>query len=542
MAVKKSILPSGRLLEVIQYDVDVNNTNTTVREGLSLDVNNGDYFKRKTLKYVKINSNGRKEWKNANSLIAEAVDKDENNTRVDAINKADEKLINEVGTDHNENKSISGVSSQDGVLKITVIGNPDDLSGASNVEPMKFDDEELNQLDPDDPEFGNFGLTSVNGVERGDNIASQSLRYPTDMSIKQDYIYIEAFEYKAPQTDSLARYGAKQEKVLSGDTYWGLGAGLKTKTKTVRFDARDKDTQEKFGFTNTITSGLQRGNNVGAQRKDVKGTVKLPIPNSIKSSNGVDWGEGRANAFEAGAFLNTQGAISNVLSGDKNIGGLIGSGVGELQNLLKNLPEIGQGQSGQLLSSVLARTALSQIGINVDPSQFIARSTGMAINPNLELLFSSPKLRTFTFVFQFAPDNDEDATEVRKIQRFFKQGMLPTNSSGGDAAAKLYLGSPNVYRLCYRNNGKRIKGLNIFKICALTSCEINFTPENVYQAYEDEKAVSMPVRSFMSLTFTELTPIFANDYNDPNLDDPSLEDIKPNIVGKNQITDDDIGF
>ena len=542
MAVKKSILPSGRLLEVIQYDVDVNNTNTTVREGLSLDVNNGDYFKTKTLKYVKINSNGRKEWKNANSLIAEAVDKDENNTRVDAINKADEKLINEVGTDHNENKSISGVSSEDGVLKITVIGNPDDLSGASNVEPMKFDDEELNQLDPDDPEFGNFGLTSVNGVERGDNVAVPSLRYPLDMSLKQDYIYIEAFEYKAPQADSLARYRTKEREVLSGDTYWGLGAGLKTKTKTVRFDARDKDTQEKFGFTNTITSGLQRGNNVGGRRKDVKGTVKLPIPNSIKSSNGVDWGEGRANAFEAGAFLNTQGAISNVLSGDKNIGGLIGSGVGELQNLLKNLPEIGQGQSGQLLSSVLARTALSQIGINVDPSQFIARSTGMAINPNLELLFSSPKLRTFTFVFQFAPDNDEDATEVRKIQRFFKQGMLPTNSSGGDAAAKLYLGSPNVYRLCYRNNGKRIKGLNIFKICALTSCEINFTPENVYQAYEDEKAVSMPVRSFMSLTFTELTPIFANDYNDPNLDDPSLEDIKPNIVGKNQITEDDIGF
>ena len=109
----------------------------------------------------------------------------------------------------------------------------------------------------------------------------------------------------------------------------------------------------------------------------------MPIPNSIKSSNGVDWGEGRANALEAGAFIGTQGAISNVLGGKKNIGGLIGSGVGELQNLFGKLPELGQGQSGQLLSSVLARTALSQIGINVDPSQFIARSTGMAINPNL---------------------------------------------------------------------------------------------------------------------------------------------------------------
>ena len=549
MAVKKSILPSGRLLEVIQYDIDVNNTNTSVREGLSLDINNGDYFKRKTLKYAKINSNGRKEWENANPLIAKAVDKDENGTRKEAIEKIDEKLNNEVGAEHDKNKSISGVSAEDGVLKITVIGNPDDLSDASNVEPMKFDDEELNQLDPDDEAFGNFGLTSVNGVERGDATpAVQSLIYPSDMSLNQDYIYIEAFEYKAPQQNSLRQNKQEQVPNIYGASDMMSGRKFPKGKKYKSVDARDDATKEKFGFTNTITSGLERGNNVGRRRKDVKGTVRLPIPNSIKSSNGVDWGEGRANAFEAGAFINTQGAISDVLSGQKNIGGLIGSGVGELQKVIRDLDQIGQGQSGQLLSSVLARTALSQIGINVDPSQFIARSTGMAINPNLELLFSSPKLRTFTFVFQFAPDDEDEATEVRKIQRFFKQGMLPTNSSGGNPSAKLYLGSPNVYRLCYKNNKKRIKGLNIFKICALTSCEINFTPENVYQAYEDETAVSMPVRSFMSLTFTELTPIFANDYDLEILKDlgdsidPSLGDLGTNITGTNKITEDDIGF
>ena len=84
-------------------------------------------------------------------------------------------------------------------------------------------------------------------------------------------------------------------------------------------------------------------------------------------------------------------------------------------------------------------------------------------------------------------------------------------------------------------------------MCALTSCEINFTPENIYQAYEDEKAVSMPVRSFMSLTFTELTPIFANDYDlektkSGDFKDPSLGDLGTNITGTNKITEDDIGF
>jgi hypothetical protein len=163
----------------------------------------------------------------------------------------------------------------------------------------------------------------------------------------------------------------------------------------------------------------------------------------------------------------------------------------------------------------------------------------MAINPNLELLFSSPKLRTFSFVFQFAPDDSDDAKEARSIQRFFKQGMLPSNAN--DKGEKLYLGSPNVFRLCYKNSGKRIKGLNIFKICALTACEIDFTPENVYQAYDDASSVSMPVRSNMSLTFTELTPIFSNDY-DEDSEDPSILDLGLNVTGDNAITDDDIGF
>ena len=168
----------------------------------------------------------------------------------------------------------------------------------------------------------------------------------------------------------------------------------------------------------------------------------------------------------------------------------------------------------------------------------IARSTGIAINPNLELLFSGPKLRTFTFVFEFAPNDTKEAKDVRLIQRLFREGMLPTNSTGGE---RIFLGSPDVFRISYRNKGKRIKSMNIFKICALTAVEMDFTPEGVYQSYEDDDSVSMPVRSNMSLTFTELAPIFANDY-DPETKDASVSDLGLLLQGENAITDDDIGF
>ena len=121
----------------------------------------------------------------------------------------------------------------------------------------------------------------------------------------------------------------------------------------------------------------------------------------------------------------------------------------------------------------------------------------------------------------------------------FREGMMPHN---GTASDRLFLGAPDVFRLSYKNKSKRIKSLNIFKICALTACEINFTPDNQYQSYEDPSAISMPVRSTMSLTFTELSPIFSNDYVDDGSPNPSVDDLGMLITGENEINDNDIGF
>ena len=107
-------------------------------------------------------------------------------------------------------------------------------------------------------------------------------------------------------------------------------------------------------------------------------------------------------------------------------------------------------------------------------------------------------------------------------------------------STSIFIGSPNVFRVSYKGTGDRtIKGLNRFKICALTACEINYTPEGVYQSYDDQDAVSMPVRTNMTLSFTELTPIFEQDYQ--NQDDPSVQDALGGSAG-DEITFDELGF
>ena len=346
------------------------------------------------------------------------------------------------------------------------------------------------------------------------------LKYPSDGAYGaggQDYIRIETFKYKAPMPGA-----------------FGEGGNENT-------------------IANVVDRGATRGSNLG----EYGNTIKLPIPNDLRVSNGVEWGGAKANAIEMAAMTSMTNAIGNTMNN-----GIVDSlmksfgSMGKIINQLGDL-EVADGGSGQALTAFVSKLALSKLNINVDTNQFVARSNGIAINPNLELLFSSPKLRNFTFRFDFAPNDEVDARNSRLIMRIFKQGMLPTGYGSKDGTSSVFIGSPHVYRIGYFNGTNRIRGLPIHKICALTQCSINFTPENVYQSYSDDRAVSNPVRSVMELAFTELTPLFAEDYNmnyldaeegDGEIRNHSLLDLARDsgeggiLQGSNEINKYDIGF
>ena len=346
------------------------------------------------------------------------------------------------------------------------------------------------------------------------------LKYPSDGAYGaggQDYIRIETFKYKAPMPGAFGEKGNENS------------------------------------IANVIDRGPTRGSNLG----EYGNTIKLPIPNDLRVSNGVEWGGAKANAIEMAAMTSMTNAIGNTMNNGvvdtlmKSFGSM-----GKIINQLGDL-EVADGGSGQALTAFVSKLALSKLNINVDTNQFVARSNGIAINPNLELLFSSPKLRNFTFRFDFAPNDETDARNSRLIMRIFKQGMLPTGYGSKDGTSSVFIGSPHVYRIGYFNGTNRIRGLPIHKICALTQCSINFTPENVYQSYSDDRAVSNPVRSVMELAFTELTPLFAEDYNMNYLDAEEDDGIIRNnslldlargsgeggiLQGSNEINKYDIGF
>ncbi len=130
------------------------------------------------------------------------------------------------------------------------------------------------------------------------------------------------------------------------------------------------------------------------------------------------------------------------------------------------------------------------------------------------MLFKGIKLRSFNFSFNLAPRNGTEALEIKKIIIELKRNMAPastitTGSSTGNAG--LFLKSPNVFRLKYMTGNSEHKFLNKFVIAALTNVQVNYTGSGTYMTYNDDSKT--PVHMVMQLSFQELSPIYAEDYD-----------------------------
>ena len=242
------------------------------------------------------------------------------------------------------------------------------------------------------------------------------------------------------------------------------------------------------------------------QQKRIKGSVTLPIVTGIGDRNQVDWQGASLNPLQA---LGASGALSlfdaagnanSIADAFTDAGSAINEGIGRL----KNKATVGS-DIKTAINIYLAQKAVGAQGL-------LSRASGAILNPNLEMLFSGPSLRSFDFTFKLSPRDADEATQVRKIIRFFKQGMSVKTSS-----SNVFLKAPNIFLIRYQTfntSGEEIihPSINIIKECALKSCDVQYTPDGTYMTYED------PFRTMTSyqltLSFGELDPIYDNDYTE----------------------------
>ena len=223
-------------------------------------------------------------------------------------------------------------------------------------------------------------------------------------------------------------------------------------------------------------------------------TIQLPMQPQLSESTAVSWGGDSLNAIQAAGARSAMNAIEN-FAGKGGIEGAIkslGEGLGDIANLAKD---------DATSAGVAAFFAGQAVGANV-----LGRATGQVINPNLELLFTGPNLRSFSFNFTLTPRDAEEAGIVRRMIRAMKRNMTPQRSSEA-----LFLKSPRIFELEYifGDTNREHPFMNKFKPCACTSFTVNYTPDGSYMTYRGEPSMTSYQ---ISMSFGEIEPIYADEY------------------------------
>ena len=324
------------------------------------------------------------------------------------------------------------------------------------------------------------------------------LQYPVDIDINlQDYFEIQVFRYRP----------AGRLPTLTSDTE-----------------------EQKYSDTSGMANYSRRFNRQNLRLQDLQSTIQIPIPNSLKDNNAVGWGEKEISGLMGqigGAGMERM--FGGVKSGNENVGdALKQSGAAAfkgLWDLTSDSPGMAQFRRRTYLNAMAS--AAGAIGVNIDINQAITRINGTVINPNMELLFTGPSLRSFSFTIRFTPRSTEESERIRMIIRVLKQHSAVKKNPqigdklniAGDSGGNFLLGTPDVFKLRYikAKTQNDIKGLNKFKTCALKSVSVDYTGEAArFAAYNED---SQPVTTLVTLNFTELVPIYDEDYHEFTHDD-----------------------
>ena len=337
------------------------------------------------------------------------------------------------------------------------------------------------------------------GVGNESRLFSATMKYPQDMKTEtQDHMIIEQVGYLPPNAESLFS-GSKK--------IW--------------------------------SEGLARGTDVNKQK--IIGTVYLPMPNTVQDTNSVGWDGDSMNNLSAGAAADVMsnlvgyggaalggGALGQLAGGNASGGGKLAI---QAMMLAALAPSLANNPSLQaLVGTDLTSMILNMSGKGVDAETILARGGGIVPNNNMEFLFKSPTLRKFNnFSWRMTARSPEEAAVIRRIIRFFKQGMAPKKFTGKSGAPSYMLGTPNVFKLSYHNGNKGlIEGVNLFKTCALTDFNTDYAPEKYWAAYDKGQPLSVVI----SMVFNELEPIYDTDYQDSIFDNRSdLTKVTDSMVG-----------
>ena len=203
-------------------------------------------------------------------------------------------------------------------------------------------------------------------------------------------------------------------------------------------------------------------------------TIGLYMPDVVQSSYAHNWDNISTTEALSSLGLLSQGSADFTKSGKEGVPTSLGSAVTAEAE-------------GAIASSV-------GLGGFKDLALF---SAGYAQNPQYEMVYKSPNLRTFNFMFKLVPRNKVEAATIFQLIKKFKYNAAPEIIPGSSGR---YLVPPSQFGIEFWYDGALNTNLPKISTCVLETVDVDYTSAGQWTTFSD----GFPVETTLNLRFKEV--------------------------------------
>jgi hypothetical protein len=211
----------------------------------------------------------------------------------------------------------------------------------------------------------------------------------------------------------------------------------------------------------------------GQPSKRLAGFIALYMPNQLATRYSMQWQE---EEMDLAVTIATNPEVAKSLEAVKD---------SLSKGNIKDAASAGGGIAGKIVGAELLKKSPS-----------LSAASRSAANPRKEQLFKGVDYRRFTFDYQFAPRDSDEARDVLQIVNMFKYHMHPEFK---DSSNFIYI-YPSEFDIEYCFGNGPNQRLHKISSCVLTEMNINYSPNGVFSTFPD----GMPTQINIQMSFTEL--------------------------------------
>ena len=192
------------------------------------------------------------------------------------------------------------------------------------------------------------------------------------------------------------------------------------------------------------------------------------------------------------AGLKTSYNVSHEGTETGMLGDILGTDISSGADIVGRLKEV-----STKLGTEIAGMALSLVPGAGDLKGALSKLTGMAFNPNLEMVFKGVPMREFDYSFEFAPKNKKELESAQKIINKFKYHMHPEMGPSNDFIV------PSQFQITYMYMENRNTYIPKISKCVLKSLDLQHGDEGVFSTFAADAFGAAPIYTKMVLKFAE---------------------------------------